>query len=114
MIKIFCVKRIVFGLACSPFLLNVTVKLHLKKFLPIDSFKFFFEKLLLNPNVHDLNNSFDNMKGSTDFYKVSIKCLADGNFILHNWGTNCDELRDFINTQSHPSIHQKLCNDKSH
>ena len=82
--------------------------------MSIDSFKFFFEKLLLNPNVHDLNNSFENMKGSTDFYKVSIKCLADGNFILHNWGTNCDELRDFINTQSHPSDEELVKNIVKH
>ena len=50
-----------------------------------------------------MNNSFNNIKNSIDFYKDSEKCLADGNFILHKWATNCDELRDFINTQSHPS-----------
>ena len=32
-------KRIVFGLTCSPTLLNSTVKRHLEKFLSIDSFK---------------------------------------------------------------------------
>ena len=32
-------KRIVFELTCSPFSLNSTVKLHLEKFLSIDSFK---------------------------------------------------------------------------
>ena len=96
-------KRIVFGLTCSLFLLNATVKLHLEKFLSIDSFKIFIEKLLLNLYVDDLNNSFDNIKDAIEFYKVSKKCLADGNFILHKWATNCEELRDFVNTQSHPS-----------
>ena len=24
-------------------------------------------------------------------------------FILHKWATNCDQLSDFVNTQSHPS-----------
>ena len=76
-------KRIVFRLTCSPFLLNATVKLHLEKFLSIDSLKKFIEKLLLNLYVDDLHNSFDNIKDAIDFYKVSKKCLADGNFILH-------------------------------
>ena len=49
------------------------------------------------------------MKGSTDFYKVSIKCLADGNFILHKWGTNFDELRDFINTSIWWGTSEKYC-----
>ena len=61
-----------------------------------------------------MNNSFDNRKGSTDFYKVSIKCLADGNFILHKWGTNSDELRDFINTQSQPSDEELVKNIVKH
>ena len=60
-------KRIVFGLTCSPFFLNAAVKLHLEKFLFIDSFKKLIEKLLLNPYVGDLNNSFDNIKDVTDF-----------------------------------------------
>ena len=50
-----------------------------------------------------MNNSFNNIKDAIDFSKDSKKCLADGNFILHKWATNCDKLRDFINTQSHPS-----------
>ena len=96
-------KRIVFGLTCSQFLLNATVKLHLEKFLSIDSFKKFFKKLLLNLYVDNLNNTFDNIKDAIESYQVSKKCLADGSFILHKWATNCEELRDFVNTQSHPS-----------
>ena len=84
-------KRIVFGLTCSPFLLNATVKLHLEKFLSIESFKTFIEKLLLNLSVDDLSNSSDNIKDVINFY---------GNFILHKWKINCHELREFINTQS--------------
>ena len=83
-------KRIVFGLTCSPFLLNATVKLHLEKFSLIDSFKKFIKKLLLNLYVDDLN-SFDNIKDATDFYKVKKNCLAGGNFILYKWATNCNE-----------------------
>ena len=45
---IFPFKRIVLRLTCSPFLLNATVKLHLEKFLPTDSFKKFIEKQLLS------------------------------------------------------------------
>ena len=96
-------KKVVFGLTCSPFLLNAAVKLHLEKVLSIDSFKKFIEKLLLNLHVDDFNNSFDNIKDVIKFYEVSKKYLTDANFILHKWATNCEELRDFVNKQSHPS-----------
>ena len=49
--------------------------------------------------MFSLNNSFVSIKNVIDFYKVSKKCLEDENFILHNWAKNCDELRDFVNTQ---------------
>ena len=86
----------------SLFLLNATVKLNLKKFLSIDRFKKFIKKLLLNLYVDDLNNGFDNIKDAIHFYNVSKTCSADGNFNFHKWATNCDELGDFISTQSHP------------
>ena len=76
-------KRIVFGLTCSPFLLNATVKLHLEKCLSMNSFKKFIEKLLLNLYVDDLNNSFHNIKDAIEFYKVSKKFLVDRNFCIN-------------------------------
>ena len=86
----FCVlKKTVFGLICSPSLLNATVKLYLEKFLSVDSFQKFIKKLLLNLHVDDFNNSFDNIKDATKFYEVSKKYLAHGNFILYKWATNC-------------------------
>ena len=76
-------KRIVFGLTCSPFLLNANVKLHLEQCLPMNSFKKFIEKLLLNLYVDDLNNSFHNIKDAIEFYKVSKKFLVDRNFCIN-------------------------------
>ena len=52
---------------------------------------------------NDLNNSFDNIKDAIHFYKISKKVFSNGDFILHKWATNCDQLSDFVNTQSHPS-----------
>ena len=40
--------RVVFGLTCSPFLLNGTLKVHLEKFIPIESYSKFIQQLLLN------------------------------------------------------------------
>ena len=40
--------RFVFGLTCSPFLLNGTLKVHLEKFIPIESYSKFMQQLLLN------------------------------------------------------------------
>ena len=88
--------RNVFGLTCSPFFLNGTLKVHLKQFIPIESYSKFIQQLLLNLYVDDLSNSFNNVEDSLKFYEVSKKCLAESSFKLHKWATNNDELAKLI------------------
>ena len=88
--------RNVFGLTCSPFFLNGTLKVHLKQFIPIESYSKFIQQLLLNLYVDDLSNSFNNVEDSLKFYEVSKKCLAESSFKLHKWATNNYELAKWI------------------
>ena len=81
-------KRVVFGLNCSPFLLNATIKLHLSKYILVEIFIRVIEKLLLNFYVDDVKNSFNTLNDAIQFYEISKKCLVDENFYLHKWGTN--------------------------
>ena len=53
--------RVLFGLTCSPFLLNGTVKSHLLKYIQFTAIKEFVGKLLHNIYVDDSVNSFDKL-----------------------------------------------------
>ena len=53
--------RVLFGLTCSPFLLNGTVKSHLLKYIQFTAIKEFVGKLLHKIYVDDSVNSFDKL-----------------------------------------------------
>ena len=77
--------RVLFGLTCSPFLLNWTIKSHLLKYAQLTDIKKFVEKLLHNLYVDDSVNSFDKLNECLKFYKVSKSCLVDTGFYLQKW-----------------------------
>ena len=104
-------KRVVFGLNCSSFLLNATIKLHLSKYILAENFVRIIEKLLLNLYVDDLNNSFNTLSDAIQFYEISKECLDDGNFYLHKWAMNSKELNKFINKHT-GSVTQTTINDE--
>ena len=54
-------------------------------------------KNLLNLYMDDLNNNFNTLNNAIQFYEISKKFLADGNFYLHKWATNSKELNQFTN-----------------
>ena len=60
--------KVVFGLTCSPFLLNGTLKVQLERFIKIESYSKFIQQLLLNLHVDDLSISFNNVQDSFKFY----------------------------------------------
>ena len=85
--------RVVFGLTCSPFLLNGTLKSHLRKFLKDKSIIKYIERLLRDLYVDDSINSFDELSECVEFHKIAKSTLADGGFELHKWKTNDIELQ---------------------
>ena len=104
-------KRVVFGLNCSSFLLNATIKLNLSKYILAENFVRIIEKLLLNLYVDDLNNSFNTLNDAIQFYEISKECSDDGNFYLHKWAMNSKELNKFINKHT-GSVTQTTINDE--
>ena len=90
--------RVLFGLTCSPFLLNGTVKSHLQKYTQFTDIKKFVEKLLHNLYVDDSVNSFDKLNDCLKFCKVSKWCLADAGFDLRKWKSNDSRFENYINS----------------
>ena len=75
-------KRVIFCLTCSPFLLNGTVRVHLKKYLPLRDYTEIVRQLLLNLYVDDISSSFNSIEQSFNFCKISKTCFLDANFQL--------------------------------
>ena len=53
--------RLVFGLTCTPFLLNATLRHHLTKYINLEEIKLVIERLILNLYVNDFPTSFDEL-----------------------------------------------------
>ena len=106
--------RVVSSVTCSPFLLNGTLKVHLEKFIPIESYPKFIQQLLLNLYVDDLSNSFNNVEDSFKFYEVSKKCLAEASFKLQKWATNIDELAKLIKLNESDTTEMHNADDETY
>ena len=69
-------KRIIFGLTCSPFLLNGAIKEHLQKYLLLRDYREVVLQLLENLYVDDSWNSFNGIKQCLNFYEHSKKMFS--------------------------------------
>ena len=87
-----------FGLTCSPFLLNATTQVHVEKNLGENT-----EKLLLqflrDLYVDDTATSFNDLMKATEFYHLTKNILAIGGFNLRKWETNNLVLRNIISQE---------------
>ena len=81
---------LVFGLTCSPFLLNATLKHHLGKFKPNGEGK--VDKLERSLYVDDLNCGAGNAEEAFDLYNMASEILRGGGFHLHKFHTNDSQL----------------------
>ena len=90
--------QMLFGLTCSPFLLNRTVKSHLLSYTKFAIIKEFLLKLLHNLYVDDSVSSFDKLNDCRKFYEVSKSCLAYTGFDLLKWKSNDSCFENYINS----------------
>ena len=94
----FC--RVLFGLTCSPFILNGTINAHLEKFSDYANLKDFIYKFIRDLYVDDVSSSFDNIDNAYSFYKNASSILALAQFNLRKWDTNDNELKNRIKLHS--------------
>ena len=89
----FC--RVVFGVNCSPFLLNATLRHHLDSFSGVD--QELVRKLKDSFYVDDLVSGEETEDRAFFLYRNAKEKLAVGGFKLRKWLTNSLELRQRIN-----------------
>ena len=78
----YCFTGLVFGLTCSPFVLNATVHHHLTKNIDVKKIKHVIERVILNLCVNDCTTSFDMLSDAIQLYHIAKSILDDANFDL--------------------------------
>ena len=81
MIYRFC--RVIFGMNCSPFLLNATLKHHITKYYAHDSV--LAQSTL---DVDDWTSSGEDENNAYALYKATSSCFSTGGFKLRKWASN--------------------------
>lgn len=99
----FC--RVVFGLNASPFLLNVTSRHHITKFMDDDPD--FLSKLLESFDVDDFVGGGASSEEVTDLYSKTSRRMLDGGFKLRKWMTNDARVRGKIESDSSDVVTQR-------
>ena len=107
-VKTLRIACVMFGLTCSPFLLNTTIRAHAEKF--------FFWKIqknylfLRDLYVDDTATSFNDLTKAGEFYHLTKSILISGGSNLRKWVTNNLLLR---NTVSQEKSLNDIQNEKS-
>ena len=99
--------RVVFGVNASPFLLNATLRHHIKKY---DSDPTFVRNLLHSFYVDDLVSGDSDLPKAFELYQKSKACLREGGFNLRKWRSNSHELVTMIHEEPTESRSEPHCN----
>ena len=101
--------RVMFGLICSPFLLNATVKYHLENISnQYPSLTNILAKVRGNLYVDDMVIGCNTHKEAKEIYKTATFAMSKGDFNLRKWSSNDQKL---INNISQIDKHEKAVND---
>ena len=95
--KMICLKftRVVFGVSCSPFLLNASLRHHLNKY--VTSHSETVDKLTASLYVDDVVTGAKDEEEVYRLYLESKGILQEGGFNLRKFVTNTDSLQRKIN-----------------
>ena len=86
--------RVVFGVNCSPFLLNATLQYHLDTFAAIDPK--FVRIMKRSFYVDDLVTGDKTTQAASEMHDKAKERLQLGGFKLRKWLTNSGELREKV------------------
>ncbi|XP_065060631.1 uncharacterized protein LOC135687920, partial [Rhopilema esculentum] len=86
--------RVVFGITCSPFLLNATLKKHIESYST--DYPEVCNKLLNSLYADDVNSGGHSIEEVLNLYEISKNLMLEGGFRLRKWQSNSKEVRDKI------------------
>ena len=86
--------RVIFGLNCSPFLLNGTIRQHVEKFSL--EYPELVSQIIRSLYVDDFSGGANDVHDGYDLYKGFVDVLEKGGFTAHKFVTNNDELRHLV------------------
>ena len=89
--------RVMFGVSSSPFLLNATIRHHLKKYMP--AHPGLVKKILESIYVDDVVSGAENEEEAFTMYQRSKAVLHAGGFNLRKFSTNSSMLRERIHQE---------------
>ena len=93
-VRAFRFTRVVFGVSSSPFLLNATIRYHLKRFL--ESKQPVLRCLLNSTYVDDIVTGADSNEAAFELYSQSKDMFRQGGFNLRKFVSNSQELQKRI------------------
>ena len=91
----FC--RVIFGVNCSPFLLNATLNHHVNHYM--ESHEEICKEILRSLYVDDLNTGAQSDEECMQVYNVARKIMLEGAFNLRKWRTNSISLQREIDAK---------------
>ena len=86
--------RLVFGVSCSPFLLNATLRYHTNKYAVADPE--FVQRFLEALYVDDLTSGDQSVEGAYELFLKSKLRMLEAGFNLRKWSSNSEELIERI------------------
>ena len=106
--------RVVFGVSCSPFPLNATLKRHIEGYF--DSHPEVCSRLMSSLYADDVNTGGYTEAEVIELYKISKQIMKDGGFNLRKWLSNSKEVMSEINTrevkeESKPPVYMSITED---
>ena len=90
--------HLVFGLTCSRFLHNATIRHHLK-YINLEKIKHVIEKLILNLYLDDSTTSFNKFSDAIKFHRIAKSTLGDANFDFRKWISNNFEFNKYVKSK---------------
>ena len=115
-LRVYRFTRVVFGVSCSPFLLNATVRYHLERFL--DSHETVVKRLRQSTYVDDIITGAHSADEAFELYKQSKDIFRQGGFNLRKFVSSDHSLqqridavekpRDSAATSSSPAVKEDL------
>eukprot|EP00795_Rhopilema_esculentum_P016014 gene16014-7350_t len=91
----FC--RVVFGVSCSPFLLNATLRRHIESYAAEEPE--ICNKLINSLYADDINSGSHTIEEAFELYEKSKRLMQKGGFNLRKWRSNSSEVMNAIRQQ---------------